>query len=152
MAEHRATKRRMKQHPHGHGSRPRFEKTMEGVSDELIFEMAETIGDNQKLPKLASKLGFKDAGAEKFVKMNRMNGIVSSEGTRKMFCEWREDTPVTEQLTTLEAALVDADLAGIADKFSSMVEGKARNEPSFPMEISSWPVSDEFPEGGKFGS
>lgn len=97
----------------------RFQKTMEGVSDDRILAMAKRIGDNPKLRKLALNLGSEMEEADRFIKMNRMNGEVSYEGTRIMLCTWREDTPRKEQWATLKTALIDAGLAGIADEFSS---------------------------------
>lgn len=94
---------------------------MEGVNNDFILALAERIGVNTTLTKLALKLGLGIEDAERFTTMNRMNGDVSTEGTLRMLCKWRNKTPVKEQWATLEAALIDADLAGIADEFSSKV-------------------------------
>ena len=92
---------------------------MGGVSDVDFFKIAKGIGGmSDKLMFLGFLLGFSLAQVRDFLASNKTNGIVSFEGTLNMLSSWKENTPKDQQRTLLKEALLEAELAEIAECIS----------------------------------
>ena len=98
-------------------------------TDNMIWDIANTVGCSPKFYKLGLELGFSTSVIGNYDKTNRVDGIISSKGTFWMLVDWKNKTPVKERCSELEKALKAVELAGIADKFfnktsTSLLEGK----------------------------
>ena len=66
---------------------------MEGISHSVLLEIAKEIGDDvDKLSFLGYSLGFNRAQVRDFKKTNRIDGQITSNGTRQMLEDWIEQS------------------------------------------------------------
>ena len=92
---------------------------MEGVPDVEFFKIAKGIGGtSDKVMLLGFLLGFNHAQVRDFLAANRTDSIVSFQGTLNMLYSWKESTSKERQRTRLKEALLEAQLAEIAECIS----------------------------------
>lgn len=66
---------------------------MTPLTDLELIKIGDALGVNVKLPDLGFHLGFIESEVDMFLATNRVDGIVSSKGTKKMLSAWRNKTP-----------------------------------------------------------
>ena len=86
-----------------------------GISDDLLFKLAEDIETGEQMEALGRTLGFKVAEINRYTETNRIEGLVTCKGTRAMLFDWRQTVKPCDQHHRLEQALIDAKLVMLAD-------------------------------------
>ncbi|XP_030833521.1 uncharacterized protein LOC105445398 isoform X1 [Strongylocentrotus purpuratus] len=89
---------------------------MTPLTDLELIEIADALGNHVKLAALGLHLGFIESEVDMFLATNRVDGIVSSKGTKNMLSAWRNNTPGADQAKKLWDALVAAKLGYVAEK------------------------------------
>ena len=91
---------------------------MKGVSDIEFLKIAKGIGGtNHKIMSLGIHLGFSNAKVRDYLATNKTD-FESFPGTLNMLYSWKESTPKEHQRAHLKKALLDAELAEIAECIS----------------------------------
>ena len=89
---------------------------MVGIADKVLQEIADEIGDNEKLSKLGLQLGYTGQQTSHYLKENRESGRVTSKGTFNMLAQWAKATKAADKQTILYGALEESGLVAIAEK------------------------------------
>ena len=88
----------------------------QGVCDGTLLKIAKKLGaTSDKLFELGIALGLSIRQVTDCISTNRMDGNVTFQGTLKMLCTWKENTPKRQQFERLKKALSKAELTEIAD-------------------------------------
>ena len=87
-----------------------------GLSDRVIADIANDIETEEQAESLGRALGFSQAAINRYLATNRVQGRVTSKGTRDMLFAWRQNTLPANHQTTLKAALQKAGLILLAFK------------------------------------
>ena len=85
------------------------------LGDKELLEIANRIGDSQKLVELGFELGLSHAKIKQYLATNRTDGEVSNKGTRGLLFDWRESVSQKQQRTLLRDALMKAKFVEIAE-------------------------------------
>ncbi|XP_063960269.1 uncharacterized protein LOC129266548 [Lytechinus pictus] len=81
-----------------------------GVTDKKLFELADSIQDEEAIEQLGINFGFRQFKVNQYLNMNKDRGDRS--GTSAMLLEWRKKTPRTAQIRDLVDALKNAGVDG----------------------------------------
>ena len=98
---------------------------MAGITEKQLEDLATELGNDSKLVKLGLDLGLQHSRVKSYLATNTILGEVSSRGTSTMLFDWKRQTPLAEQASSLKKALDAAGLTGVAEK-TLFAEGKLR--------------------------
>ncbi|XP_030835017.1 uncharacterized protein LOC105437484 [Strongylocentrotus purpuratus] len=90
-----------------------------GLTEMMLLDMTNEIGNHVGLKKFGVKLGFTLMEIIEFEKLNKENPFA---GTIKMLSKWRTDTEIKNQIPKLKTALKIAGLTEVAKSFSGVLE------------------------------
>ena len=76
-----------------------------GLSDRAVADIADDIETEEQVAKLGRVLGFSQAAINRYLATNRLEGKVTSKGTREMLFAWRQNTPPPDHESMLDNAL-----------------------------------------------
>ncbi|XP_030849890.1 uncharacterized protein LOC105439103 [Strongylocentrotus purpuratus] len=105
----------------------------EGIADDLLSKLAEDIETGEQMEALGRTLGFRVEDINIYTETNRIEGRVTSKGTRDMLFDWRQTVEPCDQHLRLEQALIDAKLVMLAD---SHLKGTLRDPGIYSKKIS----------------
>ena len=88
-----------------------------GLPDRVIADIADDIETEEQVEKLGRALGFSWAAINRYLETNRLEGRVTSKGTRDMMFAWRQKTPPKDHKIVLTKALRDSGLLLLAYKY-----------------------------------
>ena len=91
---------------------------MAGISEDKLNQLAGDLGNHDNLGTLGLKLGFKKVKVSQFLATNHVGGAVGCTGTTNMLFAWKNKTPKAQQIPNLRQALIDAELAEVAEDLS----------------------------------
>ena len=88
-----------------------------GIEEDKLSKLADELGGDDRLHNLGFKLGFKRTQIMQYLKTNRRDGVVGSEGTRNMLFAWKEKTSKKKQVPDLRKALVESEFVQTAEEY-----------------------------------
>ena len=91
--------------------------SVSGVSDIMLVNIAEALGDDMEIVRLGSHLETSQPDIQRYLATNRMGGILTSKGTYQMLVDWRNRTRMQYQQTELREALVSSCFQNVADRY-----------------------------------
>ena len=96
------------------------------LSERIIADIADEIETEEQVEKLGRVLGFSQAAINRYLATNRLEGRVTSKGTRDMMFAWRKSTSPEHHVVAMRKALVQSGLVLLVDKYlgvSPMFDG-----------------------------
>ena len=93
-----------------------------GLSDSLLDQIADDIERESQVEDLGRVLGFNRAQINRYLATNRMEGRVTSRGTRDMLFDWRQKVSPCDHHVTFKMALRKAGLVYLADSYLKDIE------------------------------
>ena len=88
-----------------------------GLSDRIILDIGDAIETEEQVEKLGQALGISRADVNKYLATNRLDGRVTSKGTRDMLFTWRENTSPMKHKETLQTALQESGLVLLGHRY-----------------------------------
>ncbi|XP_030833522.1 uncharacterized protein LOC105445398 isoform X2 [Strongylocentrotus purpuratus] len=90
---------------------------MTNLMEMKLNKIGDAVGDDENLAALGLRLGFQQSKVNLFLATNRVDGKVSSKGTKNMLSAWSKKTPGKDQVRELSDALADVELGHIAEEY-----------------------------------
>ena len=85
--------------------------------DGILCSVADAIAQDDQIDRLGRRLGVKPAVIQRCIQTNHKGPTVTAEGTKDMLRQWSSGKSVSEALPALRAALTEAGLVQIAEKY-----------------------------------
>eukprot|EP00057_Strongylocentrotus_purpuratus_P027416 XP_011681890.1 PREDICTED: uncharacterized protein LOC105446584 [Strongylocentrotus purpuratus] len=87
------------------------------LDDKLLHDIADEIETDEHLDRLMQALEVTQGSQSRYHGLNRLEGRLTTRGSRQMLLNWRAETAVTEQQGRLKDALSTARLLDLRDRF-----------------------------------
>ena len=90
-------------------------RSNDAVSDKILFNISKSISDEMTVTHLGLALGATLPDIKRHLTANRMDGHMTYKGTLDILCDWKGRTRRNDQESELRTALVESELAELAD-------------------------------------